>query len=788
MTRRIRLALLLVSLGLTLGAGGVARAHAAGATRPATFKLNEKVEVREGDEWSSATVVKKEGRKYQIRYEDGTEEWVTTDRLRAAGTTTPAAAAPAGTGKKRPTGKTTPKAGSGKAAKPAPKEGDGLDDDGDAAPAKPKPKKDVFALGAKVEVKQANAWNKATVKNRDGDLYLVVVDGWEQQFHWQWVHVLAVRKIGSDKEFPGWSNTVGVHNKSIEEAKEEAKTKFANIEQEVAANKASGKSDPFAPVAYDKELAEPVTDKSEDLLPAAPAGKLETFDAVDTKVKMATRPIALKKPGGRVLLGGTRGLVVHATGYGAEERTVNVELLDLTTARNGGLTKFDPLSIPLALSPSGGRVLGRAPGHFANQRSRIDLFAVTPGGGSPKHQVSFKPYAGEKQSDVEWAAFVDEDHVLTCNNEGKLIFWNAPRATAVWHMTIKPASYPALSANRKQLAVLTSGELVVLDAMKGDGICAVPVSRPATTLSFTPDGKRVFGSTGTTVVFWDLASGEFGAEIGLPAKGAGGAAPVAASGRFVLVGGRDLLDLDNKAVIWRYEPAAGAPPAGAFGAPPPALAHNGRCWSVVSEGEKSILTSATLPHKAARAAAEKVKPEQLLLVKPGATVSLSVTIEGPADAQQRIVNALTAQLAQHNIKVDNASPIRLVAKTENGKTEQRSYQRFGFGGRGQETVAVTEKISRIYFEHNGQIAWEAKTTTNASMMVNAKEGQTIAQAVLEANKPDLAFLERAQVPAYVPRPTDTPWLGVSRWTLNGVTDEPGAAAFKPAAGEGDGLQ
>lgn len=257
-----------------------------------------------------------------------------------------------------------------------------------------------------------------------------------------------------------------------------------------------------------------------------------------------------------------------------------------------------------------------------------------------------------------------------------------------------------------------------------------------------------------------------------------------ADGRFVLLGGRDLLDLENKAVVWRYE-AATAQAGGARGGAPSTLAHGGRCWSVVSEGNKSILTSAVLPHKTARAAAEKVAPEQLLLVKPGSTVSLSVTIEGPEDQRQRIVNAITAQLAQHNIQIDNASPIRLIAKTENGKTEQRTYRRFGGG---QETVAVTEKISRIYFEQNGKIAWEARMSTGFLGFVQAKDGQTIAQAVTAANKPNLGFLEQAQIPAYVPRPTETPWLGVSKWTLNGVSDVPAAAAFKPPAPQGDGLQ
>src|SRR5215210_6995027 len=68
----------------------------------------QKVEVREGDTWSAATILKKEGRRYQIRYEGGTEEeWVNADRLRPAQA---AGVAPA----------PAPAAGAKPAAKPAP--------------------------------------------------------------------------------------------------------------------------------------------------------------------------------------------------------------------------------------------------------------------------------------------------------------------------------------------------------------------------------------------------------------------------------------------------------------------------------------------------------------------------------------------------------------------------------------------------------------------------------------------------------------------------------------------
>src|SRR4051812_22389300 len=64
-------------------AAAAAAPGAAAAPVAGVFQSGDAVEVREGDTWSAATVLKKEGRKIQIKYADGgTEEWVTADRVR----------------------------------------------------------------------------------------------------------------------------------------------------------------------------------------------------------------------------------------------------------------------------------------------------------------------------------------------------------------------------------------------------------------------------------------------------------------------------------------------------------------------------------------------------------------------------------------------------------------------------------------------------------------------------------------------------------------------------------
>src|SRR4051812_42788284 len=85
-----------VALSLALGFGVAAalavtdRTRAAEEAKPAagTFTDGQKVQVREGDSWSAATILKREGRKYLVHYDGAdasSDEWVTTDRLRLPG-------------------------------------------------------------------------------------------------------------------------------------------------------------------------------------------------------------------------------------------------------------------------------------------------------------------------------------------------------------------------------------------------------------------------------------------------------------------------------------------------------------------------------------------------------------------------------------------------------------------------------------------------------------------------------------------------------------------------------
>jgi hypothetical protein len=124
----------------------------------------------------------------------------------------------------------------------------------------PKKGRDNFAVGAKVQAKQASTWKPALIKVRDRDLYLVVYDDEKERAAWEWVHVGIVRKVGSDKEWPEPGAGVRVGDSTVPKAKEQAVKDLANLQgklaeveeaerERVKAKEASAKASPRAAAA-----------------------------------------------------------------------------------------------------------------------------------------------------------------------------------------------------------------------------------------------------------------------------------------------------------------------------------------------------------------------------------------------------------------------------------------------------------------------------------------------------------------------------------------------------------
>lgn len=684
----------------------------------AAFTDGQKVEVREGDTWSAATVVKKEGRKYQIQYDDGTEEWVTADRLRVPG-----------------------KSADGKDAKP-----------GD------KPRKSVasYDIGASVQVKQGAWWRDAKIQNKSSNGWYLI--DYEKRSDFEWVEVWRIRKPGSTYDIEGWPR-----NETMRKPGPPPKKNPADAPPEEGKGGGAFDAEPF-----DKPVKELNTSEAKDVIATAPAGTWKS--AVDpSAASKGGDVIALRSGNGgtfqrlekSVLTNGKLLLVYKGSGS-AGDKTMVMERVDLAKGDSDALIEITEPSIPHTLSPSGKLVGAVARGFHGGTMQRADVWAIK--GSELEHVVSFAPFGGSQWKDVTLCKFLDETHLLTGSNGGELMCLEIPSAKPIWKTKVGRSENVMLSNTGKFVFLETDEGLVCLDALTGKATGVMDTqNRPMSTKSISPSGKRLVTLGNSVVGVWDLETGKFVDEFALP-PGSGTGSIDAISDRFVLINRTILVDLDHESPVWMYNGASDLWPCG------------DRVYYIMNKAgrqEAQGLSNTKLPHASALKAADALEPTEML-VKPGDKVTLDLSIEASDDERKRIVAALTKQLTDAGLTIADGQPIRLVARTEQGKTESRVYQRwggFGPGGPRQEAASVTEKITRLAFEVDGKVAWETRSVNFGGGMVSIKQGQSIADAVAAGNTYNTGFLATVHVPAKVPRPVEPEKLGKSQFMFAGPKDQ-----------------
>lgn len=167
-----------------------------------------------------------------------------------------------------------------------------------------------------------------------------------------------------------------------------------------------------------------------------------------------------------------------------------------------------------------------------------------------------------------------------------------------------------------------------------------------------------------------------------------------------------------------------------------------------------------------------------MIIKPGMSVTLDIQPEGDDATKAQVVAGLTRRLAAAGVKIEDNQPLRLVARTEVGQTEQRQYERRGFGvppGRGQpETVTITRKAARLMLQYEGQTVWQTEqwSGNDPGMIVHLRDNQTVQDQVnSNANNPTaVAWMAHAKVPTMMAAPVELKLLPSSSWALGGVKD------------------
>ncbi len=701
---------------------------------PAPLTDGQKVQVREGDTWSAATIVKHEGRRYFIHYDGAdasTDEWVTPDRIRMPG----AAPAPA----------------SGSTTKPA------------------APKAPSWNNGQKVEVKWGGLWRQASIFNRRGEWYLVTYDARGNSR--EWVEPWRIRAVGSTEDNIGYAKP-----NSMARPTDPPPTPQPGPPTEPIGARRGSRGGPGAmpdPVAAAPDIPElkPIPADRAGALTAAFSGAVgPAHIAPDAEAKPAKEltargiGLAAASPDVQRIFFSSPQTAIAAVCAGtpmkSAGKTTNVQRADLVTGKSLGIYKFPTPIEGEDLSPDGKLLLAR--NEIA--RKQLDVWDIGDTSGDAKHVVSFVPF---ETGDVKWMRFLDNDHLLTQDNSGTVAMWEFRAAKLIWSGGAHAGVTPAISPNGRYIAIGEANiEIVIADARDGKPLGKLPADNGSQwVLSFKPDGKQLAGVGTESLCIWDLAGGKLASQITV--IGNPGRSIDWVDEGFVLLDNSYLTSLEKKLVVWTYEEAGWG-----FGTRRGAEFARRYWYATESSKSAAALVSIELPDPAARNAAASVNADQEFVLHPGMKVSLDVRLSG--DARQKVYDSLKKRLTDNGLIVADGQPMKVTAYTEDGTEHEMQYHSFGIArGVAPMTHMKVRDIKNIVAiqSPDGKNIWQRLYVVGPPFGLTLKEGQTINQAVAEHMVPNIGFFQSVNTPAYLPR--SRTGLGTSKLTASGAQAMPG---------------
>lgn len=456
----------------------------------------------------------------------------------------------------------------------------------------------------------------------------------------------------------------------------------------------------------------------------------------------------------------SEAVVILINGPPGKDREARLVTCDLQTGRIVSDLQWTTNVTPVDLSPSG-QLLACLPDRFARNESDKNKISILRREGNKLTPV----VRWEMGTNLEFAKkfdqlyFLGEDKVLGCSASGGAVtLMQIEPVRALWTLKTKQNSTPALSAKRTQFAAAIEGGIGIFSTASGETLARISTPESiGPTLSFRPDGKRLASLSNSRVLVWDLTTGQQTHEVWFPKVTAGKAVEWCGE-QHLLVDGSQLVDLEKRVVLWRYDTAGNRKPlTGQFG---------GQFWIVAGgHNDPFQLFTRSLPEAAAKAKGEQLTADGVLALKPGSQVSLQVNLPAHAADVPKVTQALTEALTKQGLKIAAGAPITLEASIADAGKETVSYRGFGFGRFGNNDKVEVQKYScTIVMKENGKEIWTAGAHYGAPHLVHQKDGQKIEDAVNESRGNPVDFFSHTQIPRFMARHDADGAYGTSKLT------------------------
>ncbi len=444
----------------------------------------------------------------------------------------------------------------------------------------------------------------------------------------------------------------------------------------------------------------------------------------------------------------TRAYVVVKNPFGNSrpgEANRRVMLLDWSKRKLESQMDYLARQRPADMSPDGTRLISLSDRFGHGGKSTVHVFDLN--GLSAQFRKAFIPFPhghGNKPNDVDWAQLLDADHLLTAAAfGGRMILWEiseAPRA--VYSLAIEGGfARPALSANRRYLAVLVPDGILILESLSGKkvGHLALSEHAPFSRLAWRSDGRRLAMVSGGRVRVWDLDSRELTRDFAIVGS--------THCERLNWVDANRLL-LDSHTVV---DVELRIPIESNNRHDSPAVLAGGALWmvDVPERNAPPALATVKVPSDSAREKAAKLKAEDLLVVRPGMEVSIEV--QGVPD-RQMVIDLITNNLVKAGLKVvAQESRLKLQAAIRQGERVEIEYR--GFGSFQSSRHSVVSQVMTLTFLLDGKPVWQSGGgAMRPPGVLLLQQGETVDQALAREMRQDPAWFGGMWIPSWVAIP------------------------------------
>lgn len=699
-----------------------------------------KIEVREGDSWTKVTFVKKEGRRTLVRYDDGTEEWVTADRLRegpAAATADPA----------KPSAE-SPKTATGS--------------DGAAAPAAAKPG---LGIGSAVEYKRSAFWHPGHIVRTQRGWYLVKSDKDAESF---WCEPWILRTVGSGYDVDNW----GVGSEPVrpgEAAPTEPPGPSPRLTGKTAQTGGPVPGAPAVPVAPPIKLN---FDSAADPQPGNGAALSFATTRPTSEFGSATLRPKSNQLASIVACRDTPNVIVVGFG-GVFDQPTEVVRFDATTRRPLDVRALSVKNHRIVGAANMGKVLLTTVGDFFPRV--MCLWELDQGGYKIKSTFDV---GSDRGGAVMQAALIDATHAMYRDDKSDVYLLDVAENKATGYIKSAANCEPFLHPNGQVLAVLTAGKTALLlrtsdfttigefpDAGTKGNVAVDPTGECAAYPTAAGAVRVVKIADGSTVGTIAMGAG-FGGHIEMPSPGV------------VLADYKIAYDAKSGVPIWLYTFPEFPNVTKAC------LTAAGQVTYVVEKDNTATACVATVPDAVARAALKALGKDAFML-SPGMAVSINGNFSAFGDEADKVSELVHKAITAAGLVVsDKPQPFQINMTTSVGPTERRDY----VSGRGPRmgpanlplngeiaTVSVPCTIVAFQMTHDDKAVWSQEFRFQAGADVAMSKGQTMQDAINAASKPTAGGMQALSIPGYLPKdavPGAPPALGTSDLSPRGFVPAP----------------